>query len=149
MADNPVEYLFSTLEAVKQNGDPDLVQWYESGIEKFLEGCSLDESLLLKPGPGQRSARTKFLMMKRDGYLRAAHASCEGDSKWQKAVELERQINIFESTIWPRVREEEFPPARLSQLRRNLFLAKKVGLALPEKARQLHEIATGNIFTKL
>lgn len=136
----PVENLFSVLAAVKKVGNPALIGWLETGIEQYLSGDTIENALGLKPSAGQRSARTKFLMQKRNGFLLKAFQMCEAPSAWQQAVLLEREINHYEPLIWSRVKGLDGPPGSHSQLRRNLFFALKCGIGVPARARQLYEI---------
>ena len=139
---SPIDHLFTLLEVAKQAGPPHVVAWLEAGLDGYLAaGGTLDEHLGLKPENGKRTWRTRFLQLRRDGYLKKAHALCEG-SPWRRSCTLEAEVRRFESVLWPRLREDEKLPERLSDLRRFLFLAFKIGLPVPTSARQLHDLCT-------
>lgn len=147
----PIERLFEIRSAVIVAGSQDLFSWLEEGFQAFLQGgaATLDEAMGLRSGEaGKRSWRTRYLMERRDEFLRTAHAHCEGSSAWEKACNLEKIIHRFQGIIWPRWRDmDEPPPSSDSKVYDNLFYAFRLGLKVPEGVRQLHEIATKGVYS--
>jgi hypothetical protein len=88
------------------------------------------------PAFDQRSRQSR-----RDSYLRMAHALMPGPHDWTKSVQLAADVLYFETRLWPRYHHLDEPPADFSEVRRFLFMARKLG-RLPGSDKQLHTIAT-------
>lgn len=63
---------------------------------------------------------------------------------WQRAGELEIEIEVFQEMIWPSWEAKDCAPDDSSRLRTFLFNARKCG-PLPEGQRQLHDIIKATI----
>ncbi len=115
----------------------DLQRWLYIGIDKFMEGQSLDVALNLSVDD------TAFNIAVRDRHLQQAAEYLEpvSTSPWLKAVALSREITTFELHIWPRWKMLVDIPRKSSGLRRHLFHARRIQ-TLPKSARQLHRILT-------
>lgn len=115
---------------------------FARAVERWSLGAvdTLDEALGLVGAPGRERAATRWRRAQRDRHLRRALALVEGDSPWRRCLALEREIERFESVIWPRWRDRTAPPPEASRLRAELFQARRLD-ALPTTARQLSNIA--------
>lgn len=121
------------LLAVVASGQPlpgDVATWLSSGLSSWLaDGCrrSLDLHLGIA-GRGVRKPDTLENMRRRDAALRVAfehaHDGQPRDRRW-RAGALSHAIDKFERRTWPRVRDADEPPTRLTRLERALWLARK------------------------
>jgi len=116
---------------------PDLAAWLADGLSAWLAAGgrrSLDASLGIV-GRGVRSLATHDATRRRDAALMSAfefaHDGQHRDARW-RARALSAAIEKFERRTWPRVRDADEPPARLSRLERELFRARRLaGRPLP------------------
>lgn len=120
----------------------------ESAAAKFVRGVehwiredapSLDEALELGGGQGVRSARCRYLAAQQRHFLNQAWLEVEGSKPWPRSVELARELERFEVSIWPRWRHLDDPPPGTSRLREALFRARKLG-RVPKTPRRLHDL---------
>jgi len=74
------------------------------GLDRFFDGeADLEEAFGLKPGPGQRSARTAAILAERDRLLREAAAEFfPALSKAGQARELHARWTRYRSSGWKR-----------------------------------------------
>lgn len=123
-----VERLLVAAEAIDRHADPETARWFARAIDRWLNhGFALEDSLgLASPGPGQRSARTRYVRQLRDHHLQAAYAEIDaGLGPCPRCERLAAEISRFMAIIWPRWRDLAEPPDDASNLRRHLFMAAK------------------------
>ncbi len=72
--ETPLDRLRGLLAAIKGSSSLDPHAWFTHAVEVFLDGrqASLDQALGLKPGPGQRSMKTRGQIQERDALYRRA-----------------------------------------------------------------------------
>jgi len=134
------------LAAVVQAGQAlpeDLAAWLSEGLRDWLDAGgrrSLDAALGLR-GAGVRTVATLDRQRQRDAALahafEFAHDGQPRPTQW-RARHLAQAIERFEARTWPRVRDCERPPDRLSRLEQALFFARAAnGQALPQTPQYL------------
>lgn len=116
------------------------VATFVDGIDRWREGRApdLDAAFGLEGAQGIRSGRWRMWKSEQYRHLRRA-SELLADEPGSPSAALARQVGKFESDIWPRWRDLVEPPAGSSELRRELFAARKLG-RVPMSARQLLEI---------
>ena len=123
-----VEKLLTAAEIIGQHGDQATAEWFACALDKWLHhGFALEDSLgLASPGPGQRTARTRYALQLRDHHLILAFAEIDQDlGPCPRCERLAAEITRFMAIIWPRWRDLAEPPDDTSNLRRHLFMAAK------------------------
>lgn len=115
---------------------------FVAGVQRWLEGRapSLDSALGLDGSQGIRKARTRWLKAKQREHLMSAW-NCLDGSPWLRSVQLAKEIDRFETVIWPAWSRLDRPPANASRLRTALWEARRSG-PLPGSERRLHDIVT-------
>ncbi|MCU7813131.1 MAG: hypothetical protein KZQ77_18145, partial [Candidatus Thiodiazotropha sp. (ex Notomyrtea botanica)] len=82
----------------------------------------------------------RFLTAKRNRFLsKARDTLTEKPAGWPRCVELGRQIDRFETRIWPRWKDLDSPPGDPANLHRFLFYARRYG-ELPTDPGHLHNL---------
>ena len=79
----------------------------------------------------------------RDYYLMRALAELPDGSHWTKCVQLAAEVRRFETRIWPRIRFDAEPPARLTALEQYLFRAFRAEVRVPATAQGLQKCTSG------
>lgn len=115
---------------------------FKRGVETYMQGnFTLDTCLSLIPEPGKHHPATQWRLFHRDKHILRAYGECVGDSPWQRAIELEKQIDNFADNFWPSIKNKAKPPSEYSKLQCELFyIFKFSGDDYPPKARQLSNI---------
>ena len=96
--------LWRAVARMKRLDDPD-VAFVAAGFTSVLSGDqdSLDEALGLRPGPGQRSLKTRRQISERDDlFRRAVREFLPGPSKARQARQVHRALSRYEATAWRR-----------------------------------------------
>jgi len=151
MNDDPrdrVRRLAAVVQA-RQALPDDLARWLGDGLQHWLASGgrgSLDTFLGLR-GAGVRTVETHDRVRRRDAALahalEFAHDGQPRAASW-RAKRLADAIERFEARTWPRVRDCDRPPERLSRLERNLFEARAAnGQPLPQTPQYLETRAYG------
>ena len=100
--------LGAILAAMKRlSGKDPHCRWFVHALEAVLDGrqASLDQALGLKPGPGQRSLKTRCQLQERDALYRRAWRRFYADLKPAPAArELHRVFRRYEASAWIRDR---------------------------------------------
>ncbi len=139
---NNIEKLLATLKAVRKYGDPDTVEWLESGIARYMstERESLDICLNLTSTIGQPKQRTRYLKQQRNDFLKQAYNHVNPDKSDLKRCEiLAAHAKDFQARIYP-LWKKHGPPNETSQLRKYLFYAADTGEDLLTSGRSIFRI---------
>ncbi len=105
---------------------------------RAVEAIALLQQLGFKVEP-PAALVTRLRKRERDEWLRRAHAQIGASSCWAGCVVLAKEVETFESRVWPRW--SEAPPERGTAMRLCLFEARKLaGDALPSTERHLYTI---------
>jgi hypothetical protein len=131
---DPLALLEAAIEAVEELPDDAVCQWLSAGLQALAEGDDPRPAMGLAP-----IDRCRLRRATRDRWLRRACRLVEASSAWGRCRELEREIGVFISIVWPRWCKQLDPPAGCSELRAALFRARQHG-ELPSTARQLRNI---------
>ena len=113
---------------------PDLREWYEQGLERYLDG---NENL--DPCLGLSRDNPQLAEIRRNWHLRQAAKYLKADKPWTRAVELAAAVERFEQVIWPAWKLRRHPPEFSSELRKELFHARRHRV-IPHSRKQLHRI---------
>lgn len=135
-ASDPIGLLEQTLAELQTSKSlsPDCRRWLISGLVAWLEEKNpLEEALGLN-----RAKRNARLYARRNHHLRSAWRHLEG-TPWARSIDLQRELQRFETVLWPTWRIRPEPPAGASALRTELFLAMKACLP-PRALERLHDI---------
>jgi len=109
---------------------PAVAHWLGGGLGRWLAGSGDLAACLELRGDGGNRPRQAVMLQLRDFHIREAAKLCKARDPVAQAKELAAEIATFESAIWPRFRDLEYPPE--SALRSNLFHARKLnGKPLP------------------
>jgi len=130
----PIEadYLLEVTRAVEDARGRGAVQeaaaaWLTSGVaEYFAGGVALDQALHLS-GVGIERASSSANRIERNRHLVRAARLCGGATPRERCARLAREIEIFETRVWPRWQKLPVPPETASALRVELFEAFRRG----------------------
>lgn len=139
---------FREMIAALESGRPipdDVIAWWHDGCTRFAAGetPTLDRALGLRAQGINLPART-YAREARDAELVAAFALIEGRSRWARTEALARLIRGFELRTWPRVRDYNEPPERLTAAQCHLFHAFRACRRVPSSPSRLAEILRSN-----
>jgi len=146
MKDNHLARLFVALEGERKI-PADTSAWLLNGLREFINGrgkTNLCTCLELR-ARGRESVGAQLGRAERDRWIAEAFLSVTVDirsSNWERAKRLAREVNLFESSAWPRLRSSNIEPE--NGFKRYLFLAFKTGITVPSSPRRLLDIATNH-----
>jgi len=118
-----VMVLRAATDLVRRYGSADLIDKFCEPIESFMrEGGDLAAHLGVKGIPGNKfTPGQMYFLSQRDSYLRAAFACCEVADKSSRINKLFEEIEEFRSHRWESTKDKKQPPARWSNLNKNLW----------------------------
>ena len=139
-----IHNLLKAADAIQRHAEPDVAEWFQSGLNRYLAGRdSFDRALgLSSQGTGQPLARTKYSKQLRDEYLRQAFELVSGANSTQRCDALAAEIRDFENRFY-RKWILQGPPAERSEIRSLLFHAAQTGEPLPTSWRPVYRIIHG------
>lgn len=114
-----------TLAALARDDHPELAAWAATAGRRLAAGLDPSRALGLDHGSLARARRAE-----RDRALRQAWVAVSPDVDLpdrQRALLLLAQINRFQGSLWPRIRDRDGPPPGLSPIQRHLFAALRAG----------------------
>lgn len=117
--------------------------WLRAGLHTFLAsgGMKLDEALEVKPGNGQSPLPKRYASIARNYHIRRAAKYCTAGTQWTRSMELDAAVKRFASGVWVRTKHNPTPPAFLTPIQWELFMAFRASSGnLPTTARQLDNI---------
>lgn len=113
-------------------------QWLITGFQQYLtENEKLDIALGL----------VNIKKEARNFHISSAgkHIYPSTESLWSCANELQKHVLRFETTKWKNIKHLSLPPNNLTLIQKELFLAFKVGISLPNNRRQYWNILKKNM----
>jgi len=120
--------------------------WLRDGLRTFLvDGVEMNAALEVKPGPGQATLPNQYRATVRNYHIRRAAEHCTAASPWSRSMELADAVKRFELGAWARTKHCAAPPAFLTPLQRELFMAFRAANGdIPITARQLDNMIRGS-----
>jgi len=123
-------------------------RWLGLALRLYAEtagAVTIEGALGLRPGPGQESWATIERRARRDEAIRAlAREHFARPSLAATACDVAAAIRDYARRCWSRDRGlDRVPASYLGKPEEHLFAAFKVGLRVPESAKQIHSILIG------
>lgn len=104
-----VENLLAARAVLHEHGSPELVAWFDGGVDAYLgHGADIAKTLGLS-----RRARKVHILQHRNAFMRQALALCLGETGPKKARRLHLAIENFRDNIWPTARRHDSPPENM------------------------------------
>lgn len=138
---NPIDRLYVNIESLRLSlGEIEDAAWLQGALDAYVyEGKSLEESLGFKTGDTTRSPRWRIIDRQCAALLRDALWECAGN-----AAELARQIERYETRLWP-IYAGKQPPADWSLLTRHIDAARRLrGKPLPSSGEGIRLLLARN-----